>query len=108
MTSGPSRISGTAFYRVTVREPACGLSAVQMRGPHDAAQLRHGQPPCMGAIEEAMAFASAMLLMVLAGLAKGRLEWRPPFWRRHHSMLCARLRDGIAHGAWPSATRPKP
>jgi len=38
----------------------------------------------MDAIAQAMALASAMLLLVLAGLAKGRLEWhrRPPFWRR--------------------------
>ena len=38
----------------------------------------------MDAIDQAMALASAMLLMVLAGLAKGRLDWhrRPPFWWR--------------------------
>jgi len=36
------------------------------------------------AVDQAMALAGAMLLMVLAGLAKGRLEWRPrpPFWHR--------------------------
>ena len=64
--------------------PACGFSAVQMRAPHDAAQPRDGQPRCMDAIDQVMALASAMLLMVLAGLAKSRLEWRrrPPFWWR--------------------------
>lgn len=31
-----------------------------------------------------LTLAAAMLLMVLGGLAKGRLVWqrRPPFWRR--------------------------
>ena len=55
-----------------------------MRGLPDAAQRWDGQPPYMDAIDQAMALASAMLLMVLAGLAKGRLEWhrRPPFWWR--------------------------
>ena len=35
------------------------------------------------AIDQAIALASALLLLVLGGLAKGRLEWhlRPPFWR---------------------------
>ena len=65
---------------------ACGFSAIQMRGLSDGAPLWGGQPPCMDAapIDQAIALASGMLLMVLAGLAKGRLEWhpRPPFWRR--------------------------
>jgi hypothetical protein len=36
------------------------------------------------ATEQAVALASLMLLMVLAGLTKGRLEWQPRrrFWRR--------------------------
>jgi hypothetical protein len=35
-------------------------------------------------LEQTIALASAMLLMVLGGLGKGRLQWqrRPPFWRR--------------------------
>ena len=35
-------------------------------------------------IDQAVALASTMLLLVLGGMLKGRLEWhrRPPFWRR--------------------------
>jgi hypothetical protein len=35
-------------------------------------------------IDQAVALACTMLLLVLGGLLKGRLEWqpRPPFWRR--------------------------
>ena len=57
-----------------------------MRGLSDGAQLGEGQPVCVdvAAIDQAIALTIGMLLMVLAGLAKGRLEWhsRPPFWRR--------------------------
>ena len=65
---------------------ACGFSATQMRGLSDGVQLRDGQPVFMVvvAIDQAIALPTGMLLIVLAGLAKGRLEWhpRPPFWRR--------------------------
>jgi hypothetical protein len=46
------------------------------REPMDTATLEH--------LVESLALAGTMLLMVLGGLAKGRLEWRrrPPFWRR--------------------------
>ena len=57
-----------------------------MRGLSDGVQLQDRQPVFMDvvAIDQAIALASGMLLMVLAGLAKGRLEWhpRPRFWRR--------------------------
>ena len=67
-------------------DSACGFSAAQMRGWSDGEQARDRQPRVMDttALGQAIGLASTMLLMVVAGLAKGRLEWRPrpPFWRR--------------------------
>jgi hypothetical protein len=53
-----------------------GEALDRKREPMDTATLEH--------LVESLALAGTMLLMVLGGLAKGRLEWRrrPPFWRR--------------------------
>jgi hypothetical protein len=67
-------------------DSACGFSAAWMRGWSDGEQPRDRHARFMGttALGQAIGLASTMLLMVLGGLAKGRLEWhpRPPFWRR--------------------------
>jgi hypothetical protein len=55
-----------------------------MRDRSDGVQRRDGQPSSMDTapIDQALALSVALLLMVLAGAGKGRLEWRPRPWFR--------------------------
>ena len=85
MASGPPRISATAFYRGASERLAASPQVECVAGPM-AGGLGAGSVGYMDAagIDQAVALASTMVLMVLGGMLKGRLEWhrRPPFWRR--------------------------